>query len=322
MPSHPIEEVADQIYRVDTGLYRRGFAACYLIRSGDRLAFADTGTARTVPDLLAVTRKLGLGPHHVDYVIPTHVHLDHAGGSGDLMAACANARLVVHPKGATHMIDPGRLIAGATDVYGEEAFDRDYGGLTPIPEERVTLATDGLEIDLAGRTLTFLDTPGHANHHGCIWDARTRGFFTGDTFGLSYREFDTALGPWVLAPTTPVAFDPNAWLASLDRLMTYEPRAMYLTHYGRVDRPDLLVDGLRQCIRDLTDMALAEEGQVDPGRGARLKQAVSDYFKAGARAHGVELGDERVADLLAMDIDLNAQGLEVWLIRRERRAGA
>jgi glyoxylase-like metal-dependent hydrolase (beta-lactamase superfamily II) len=321
MPSHPIEEVADQVYRCDTGLYRRGFAACYLIRSGDRLAFADTGTARTVPDLLAAIRQLGLGPDHVDFVIPTHVHLDHAGGSGDLMAACANARLVVHPKGATHMMDPGRLIAGATDVYGEEAFGRDYGTLTPIPEGRVTLATDGLELDLAGRTLTFVDTPGHANHHGCIWDPLTRGFFTGDTFGLSYREFDTAQGPWVLAPTTPVAFDPDAWLQSLDRIMAFDPQAMYLTHYGRIERPDLLVDGLRQCIRDLAAMALAEEGRADPGRAGRLKSEISDYFLAGARAHGVAMPDERVLDLLAMDIDLNAQGLDVWLIRRERRAG-
>lgn len=320
MPSHPIEEVADRIYRVDTGLYRRGFAACYMIRSGDRLAFADTGTARTVPDLLRAIARIGLDPTHVDYVIPTHVHLDHAGGSGDLMAACPNARLVVHPKGASHMIDPGKLIAGATDVYGEDAFGRDYGGLTPVAEARVTLATDGLEIDLDGRSLTFLDTPGHANHHGCIWDALTRGFFTGDTFGLSYREFDTARGPWVLAPTTPVAFDPDAWLDSLDRIMSYEPQAMYVTHYGRLDRPDLLVGDLRQCIRDLAALALAEEGRGDAERGARLKAAVSAYLLSRARGHGVEMTDERVLDLLAMDIALNAQGLDVWLIRRERRA--
>jgi glyoxylase-like metal-dependent hydrolase (beta-lactamase superfamily II) len=319
MSAEQFQEIADQVYRIDTGLYRSGFAACYMIRAGDRLAFADTGTARTVPALLAGVARLGLTPEHVDYVMPTHVHLDHAGGSGDLMAACPNARLVVHPKGATHMIDPGRLIAGATEVYGEEAFGRDYGGLTPVPEERTILATDGMQIDLAGRMLTFVDTPGHANHHGCIWDSRTRGFFTGDTFGLSYREFDSARGPWVLAPTTPVAFDPDAWLQSLDRLMTFNPQAMYLTHYGRIDRPDLLVDGLRQCIRDLAALALAEEGRADPERGARLKAAVADYLLRSARAHGVELPDDTIADLLAMDTELNAQGLEVWLIRREKR---
>jgi glyoxylase-like metal-dependent hydrolase (beta-lactamase superfamily II) len=320
MRAHPVEEVADQIYRVDTGLYRSGFAACYLIRSGDRLAFADTGTARALPDLLAAIQDLGLDPSHVDYVMPTHVHLDHAGGSGDLMAACPSAKLVVHPKGATHMIDPGRLIAGATDVYGEEAFARDYGGMTPIPEERVVLAQDGMQFDLAGRSLTFLDTPGHANHHGCIFDERSRGFFTGDTFGLSYRELDTDRGPLVLAPTTPVAFDPDAWLDSLDRLMAFEPRCVYLTHYGRIDHPELHVDALRKSILGLAALALAEEGRTDAERGARLRQAVTDYLIGAARDHGVSLSDERIVELLSLDIELNAQGLEIWLIRRERRA--
>lgn len=316
----PYVEIAANVYRIETGLYRPGLAACYLVRSGDRLAFVDTGTARTVPTLLAVIADLGLGPDDVDFVIPTHVHLDHGGGSGDLMTACPKARLVVHPKGAPHLIDPSRLIAGATAVYGEEGFAQDFGGLTPVPEERMTLASDGMEIDLAGRTLTFLDTPGHANHHGCIYDPQTRGCFTGDTFGISYREFDTEEGPWIFAPTTPVAFDPEAWLASLDRLMALEPRAMYLTHYGRVDDPENLVGALRQSIRDQAALALAEEGRDDSERLARLKSAIKEHLVASAKAHGATLSDAAIADLLAVDTDLNAQGLAVWLKRRERRA--
>lgn len=322
MTSIDHREIGDQIYCIDTGLYRRGLAACYLVRSGDRLAFVDTGTAHTVPTLLAVLADLGLAPEHVDYVIPTHVHLDHAGGAGDLMAACPNARLVVHPKGAPHLIDPARLVAGAIAVYGEAAFARDFGGLTPIPEQRVTLARDGMGIDLAGRTLTFLDTPGHANHHGCLFDQRTRGCFTGDTFGISYRAFDTVRGPWIFAPTTPVAFDPHAWLSSIDRLMGLKPRTMYLTHYGAVDATEALVGSLRRSIRDHAALALAEEGRDDPERPARLKQAVTKFLMEGAKDHGVDLSDSTIADLLAVDIDLNAQGLAVWLDRRARRMGA
>jgi len=316
------QEVADQTYCIETGLYRPGLAACYLVRSADRLAFVDTGTALTAPRLLGVIEQLGLTPGHVDYVIPTHVHLDHAGGSGQLMAACPNARLVVHPKGAPHLIDPSRLIAGATAVYGPEGFARDFGTLIPVPEERMILAEDGMELDLAGRALTFIDTPGHANHHGCIHDGLTRGCFTGDTFGISYRELDTAAGPWIFAPTTPVAFDPDAWQASLDRLMSLEPRAMYLTHYCKVDRPETLVDGLRQSIRDLAAIALQEEGRDDPERGSRLESAVRSHLVARAKGHGVTLDDAVISDLLAVDTDLNAQGLEVWLKRREKRAAA
>jgi glyoxylase-like metal-dependent hydrolase (beta-lactamase superfamily II) len=312
-------EVAPWTYRIDTGLYRLGFAACWLVRSQDRLAFVDTGTAHTVPTLLALVAELGLTPAHVDFVIPTHVHLDHGGGAGDLMAACPNARLIIHPKGAEHLIDPARLIAGATAVYGEEAFARDFGRLTPVPEERVTRAEDGLTIDLAGRPLTFLDTPGHANHHGCIFDAETGGCFTGDTFGISYREFDSPAGPWVFAPTTPVAFDPDAWQRSIDRLMALNLRVVYLTHYGMVQRPESLVERLRASIREQAAIALEEEGHADPARVGRLKAAIGAHLLASVRAHGVALPDEHVAELLAIDIELNAQGLDIWLKRRERR---
>ena len=314
--------VADGILRIDTGLYRPGLAACYLIRSADRLAFVDTGTSHTVPGLMQLVAELGLTPDHVDYVIPTHVHLDHAGGAGALMAACPRARLVAHLKAAPHLIDPTRLSSGATEVYGEAAFARDFGTLTPVAEERVIVAEDGLVIDLAGRALTFIDTPGHANHHGCLHDAESQGWFTGDTFGISYREFDTAAGPWIFAPTTPVAFDPDAWQRSLDRLLEPRPRAVYLTHYGRVDGPERLVDALRQSIRDLAGIALAEERRADDGRGARLKEAVSKHLVGSARAHGVSLPDSEIVALLAVDIDLNAQGLEVWLRRRAKRADA
>ncbi|AUB84131.1 MBL fold metallo-hydrolase [Candidatus Thiodictyon syntrophicum] len=320
MSSPAILEVADQVFRIETGLYRHGLAACYLVRSHDRLALVETGTAHTVPRLLQFIGELGLTPAHVDYVMPTHVHLDHAGGSGDLIAACPGAQLVIHPKGAPHMLDPARLIAGASAVYGADGFARDYGHLLPVPKARMIIAADGQEFDLAGRTLTFIDTPGHANHHGCIYDERTRGFFTGDTFGISYREFDQAAAPWLFAPTTPVAFDPESWLTTLDKLMAFKPTAMYLTHYGRVDAPETLVDGLRESIRALAAIALAEEDRDDPGRAARLKDAVSRHLVASARAHGVDMDHGRIIELLALDTELNAQGLEVWLRRLEKSA--
>lgn len=314
------QEIADGIYCIETGLYRHGLAAAYLVRSGDRLAFVDTGPANAAPALLSAIATLGLTPDHVDFVMPTHVHLDHAGASGHLMAACPNARLVAHPKGVPHLIDPSKLIAGSSVVYGEENFLRDFGAPLPIPAERVIVAEDGQTFDLNGRTLTFIDTPGHANHHGCILDSRTQGFFTGDTFGIAYREFDTLNGPWLFAPTTPVAFDPETWLASVDTLMAHEPRAMYLTHYGRVDRPDEHVEALRRSIRDLTELALREEGQPEDGRQDRIKKAVTAHLTQRAREHGVDLNDRHIQELLTVDTELNAQGLEVWLKRREKRS--
>lgn len=314
------EEVAAGIYCIETGLYRPGLAACYLVRAGDRLAFVETGSARSVPRMLAVVSALGLTPEAVDYVIPTHVHLDHAGGAGNLMARCPNARLVIHPKGADHMIDPSRLVAGATAVYGEEEFTRHFDTLTPIPAERVIVAEDSMVIELDGRPLTFIDTPGHANHHGCIFDEHTRGWFVGDTFGIAYAELHTPGGPFLFAPTTPVAFDPDAWQKSLDRLMDLDPKAVYLTHYGRLDDPQALEDELRRNIRDFTELALAEEDKEQAGRSKRLQEGVAEQLITRAGHQGCALDSHRIREVLAVDIALNAQGLEVWLARRARQA--
>lgn len=314
------QTVADGVYCIETGLYRDGLAACYLIRERDRLAFIDTGTTNSVPSLLGLIADLGLTPGHVDYVIPTHVHLDHAGGAGALMAACPNATLVTHPKGAPHLIDPAKLSAGAMAVYGEAAFAQDFGALTPVPEARVIAADDDQRFELAGRELRFIHTPGHANHHGCIFDTGSGGLFTGDTFGISYREFDTAAGPWLFAPTTPVAFDPEAWQQSLDRLLALEPTAAFLTHYGRIDAPERQANQLRRSIRDLAAIALEHADAAQPGRKERIKAAISAHLLVDARAHGCELTETRMRELLAVDLELNAHGLEVWLQRREKRA--
>lgn len=324
------EAIAEDVFLIDTDLYRPRLAASYLIRGGDRLAFIDTGTARALPRLLDAVAELGLTPAHVDAVIPTHVHLDHAGASGALMHACPNARLIVHPKGAPHLIDPAKLSAGATAVYGAEEFARHFGEIAPIPASRVELAEDEQAIDIGGRRLRFIDTPGHANHHGCLFDERTRGWFTGDTFGIAYPEFHTQAGPWLFAPTTPVAFDPPAWHASVARLLACAPRMMFLTHFGRVDHPEILAPQLRASIDALAEVALKEERRCESESAqggqaslARLKQGVADALAEAARAHGVRFEDSRIRELLAIDIDLNAQGLDVWLKRRHKqRQGA
>lgn len=314
------EPVAEGIWCIDTGLYRPGLAACYLVRGDNgRLAFIDTGTSNTVPLLMATLAALGHTPDQVDYVIPTHVHLDHAGGAGALMQQCPRAILAIHPKGASHMIDPARLAAGAMQVYGEAEFTAAFGALVPVPQGRVLPLEDGAEIDLGGRVLRFLDTPGHANHHGCIYDRESRGCFTGDTFGIAYRELYSPQGPYLFAPTTPVAFDPQAWELSLDRLMALDPQAMYLTHYGRLDRPADLVETLRHSIRTHAGMALAEATHGCEGRLGRLRSAVATHLVMGARTHGCTLDEAAIRQVLAVDLDLNAQGLEVWLVRQERK---
>jgi len=311
-----LHDLGGAVYAVDTGFQREHFDAAYLLVQGGRAAFVDTGTNFAVPRLLAALEHLGVARDAVDYVIPTHVHLDHAGGCGLLMQQLPAARLVVHPRGARHMIDPGALFAGALAVYGQEEMNRSYGALIPVAAGRVLTTSDGMHIDLAGRPLRFADTPGHARHHHCIWDEATRGWFTGDTFGLSYREFDTAKGPWLIPTSTPVQFDPEALRDSVRRLLEKQPACMYLTHFGRIGN----VPPLAAHMLGLLDrmVQLGEASRTLPDRHAVLKDGLMAIYRQSLEAHGCTLPPQQAETLLAIDLELNAQGLAVWLDRPER----
>ena len=301
------------IHTIDTAFQRDHFDAAYLIVEDGRGAFVDCGTNHSVPLLLAAVQQAGITPADIDLLIVTHVHLDHAGGAGLLMQRLPNATLVAHPRAAPHLIDPEKLIAGATAVYGEEEMQRSYGTLLPVPEARVRVVEDGETVMLAGRALECIDTPGHARHHHCIWDARSRSWFTGDTFGLSYRELDGPQGAFILPTTTPVQFEPQALKASIACMVECVFVAMYLTHYGPVSDVPRLAQSLYEQIDAMVAIADACDGRAD--RHRCIAAALSALYLERAHAQQVPLADEDVLRLLAMDIELNAQGLGVWLDR-------
>jgi len=298
---------------VDTGFHRPLFDAAYLLVERGRAAFVDTGTNHALPRLLAALAAAGIERDAVDFVIATHVHLDHAGGAGLLMQQLPRARLVVHRRGARHMIDPAHLMRGATAVYGAAEVERSYGSLVPVAAERVVETHDGKSLALAGRPLVFIDTPGHAMHHHCIWDAASRGFFTGDTFGLSYRDFDTGAGAWIMPTTTPVQFQPEALRRSIERMLAFAPQWIYVTHYGRVGEVPRLA---RLLLGQLDEMvAFARSLAPGPERHGALMRGLEAIHLRSLRAHGVTLSDERIRELLALDLELNAQGIAIWLDR-------
>ena len=312
-----LQALPQGVYAIDTGFHRDVFDAAYLVVEKGRAAFIDTGTNFAVPRLLGALQALGLGVEAVDWVIPTHVHLDHAGGVGLLMQHLPGAQLLVHPRGARHLIDPAKLWAGATAVYGEAEMQRSYGQLQPVAEARVQHSHDGQVLSLAGRPLKLIDTPGHARHHHCVWDEASRGWFTGDTFGLSYREFDTAQGAWIMPTSTPVQFEPELLQASVQRLLAAEPDCMYLTHFGRIGGTAAEVQRLgRLLLGLLADMvALGRRVQHAPNRHQALKEGQLALFSASLAAHGCKLSVADIETLLGMDLELNAQGMAVWLDR-------
>jgi glyoxylase-like metal-dependent hydrolase (beta-lactamase superfamily II) len=293
--------------------------ASHLIVEGGRGAFVDTGANDAVPLLLDALQQQGLDAAAVDFVFLTHIHLDHAGGAGLLMQHLPNARCVIHPRGAPHMVNPERLIAGTIGVYGEERTREMYGDIVPIDETRVVIADDEAWFDLNGRAMQALHTEGHARHHYVLNDPSSRGVFTGDNFGISYRECDTENGEFIYPTTTPASFDPAEAHKSVDRIMGCEPEQLYLTHYSRVRDLQRLAADMHAGIDDYVEMALAN--QAEPDRGEHIQQAMDDYLSGRLVEHGFKGDRDAIWSLLEIDIVLNAQGLVSWLQRLEKNNG-
>jgi glyoxylase-like metal-dependent hydrolase (beta-lactamase superfamily II) len=324
---HPLSH---GIYAVDSGFERDHFDSAYLIVQDGRAAFVDTAHNAAVPRLLGALDALGITRDAVDWVIPTHVHLDHAGGAGLLMSQLPSARALIHPRGARHLIDPSALIAGAVGVYGAEVVRATYGELLPIPAERVVESRierpEGMTVMLADRPLLVIDSPGHARHHHAVWDAASRGWFTGDTFGISYREFDGPRGVddcYIMPSSTPVQFEPAAMRTSITRMLSFDPLHVYATHYSRLNDPQRLAAQLWPQIDAFEHGALAwRAAQPDPGkitpaeRDAAMLVVVRQALLDGVRRAGSPVSEADSLRLLEIDIRLNAQGLAVWLAKQ------
>ncbi len=312
-----VTQHAHGIAAVDTLYVRPQMDASHLIIESGRAAFVDAGTNDSVPYLLDALAAAGLSPADVDYLFLTHIHLDHAGGAGLLMSKLPDARCVVHPAGAPHMRNPEKLVQGTIAVYGEALAKEMYGDILPIPDERVVEARDGESVSLAGRAIALFFTEGHARHHYCLYDETSRGVFTGDSFGLSYRELDTARGAFIFPTTTPTHFDPDEAHKSVDRILSYDPEVAFLTHYSAVTDLERLGNDMHRHLDAYVELAKAS-GDED-GRVERLTATLGRYLYDEVRAHGVTLPDEKVEELTRIDAQLNAQGLDIWLKRLAKR---
>jgi glyoxylase-like metal-dependent hydrolase (beta-lactamase superfamily II) len=300
---------------------REQFAASYLIVEGERAAFIDNNTSKAVPGMLQALADAGLAPEQVEYVIITHVHLDHAGGTSALMSACPNATVLAHPRAARHVIDPARLVASASAVYGEQGFRDLYGSIEPVPEARVRSMDDEQTLRFGARELRFMHTRGHANHHFCIADSATGSIFTGDAFGLIYPALQ-ATGTFAIPSTSPTDFDAELAQASIRRIVDQRPARVYPTHYGAVTDIQAAADQLLRHLEFAGALAAAAERSdlEDDALTGYAHARLRDYFAGLLDSRGVLGGDPRAWSLLEMDIDLNAQGIAFAANRKRRKA--
>lgn len=299
--------LSDNLHCVDALYTDVGLACCYLLRDGDECALIETGTANTVANVLATLAALKIAPSQVRYIIPTHVHLDHAGGAGQLMQHFANAELLIHPKGARHMIDPTRLIASSQQVYGEALFLKLHGEIIPVAASRVRSLEDDEVVTIGTRTLRVKHTRGHADHHFCLYDERTRGWFSGDMFGASYARQRYTNGSFVIPATTPTQFDPAIYQASIKALCSVEPKQFYLTHFSALTYQPQQQE---QLLRQLDEYAIL--GQQFAGDVVALEEQVLDVTRRELQQIISDTEAEAEIHSLRADAKLNAQGIAWW----------
>jgi len=294
-------------------------ASIHLMRHEDRVAIIDTGTQHSLPAVEAALQQIELSYENVDYVVLTHIHLDHAGGAGALMRQCPQAKLVVHERGARHMMDPAKLIAGTVAVYGKAAFEKLYGDVIAVEKDRILVPADGDTLSLSGRNLRFLDSPGHARHHHCIYDEQTNSVFTGDTLGISYPGMRNGDRFYLMPTTTPIQFDPDALHASIDKIMALQPQTLYLTHYSAVQPGAGHIAGLHEQIDAFVSLT-EEHAEADESQFVeRLSAALTKYLVARCCLEIPQISEHDAVHNIRPDAELNAQGLVFWWNHRRNR---
>lgn len=313
MPQIKSEDLGFGITCIDAQYLRPGLACFYLLERQGEYAVIETGTVHSVPYLEGLLAARGVAPQQVRYVIPTHVHLDHAGGAGLMMSRFPDAQLLVHPRGARHLVDPERLVSASKLVYGDELFRQLYGEIVPAPADRVIEVEDGAQFSLGQDSLLLRYTPGHADHHFCVWDETSRGWFSGDIFGISYGWFRTPGGDYVMPATTPTQFRPGDYVNSLQLLAAMDPERIFLTHYGELRYTAAAHQMLLEQLEAYLPLARAHCGDA-----AALEPAIVDYSLSVVSGLNPGLDMSRLRDDIRHDADLNAQGLAAWYQRENR----
>jgi glyoxylase-like metal-dependent hydrolase (beta-lactamase superfamily II) len=234
------QQVGDNIFSIDVMDRGKGFTSAYLIR-GEKLALIDCGPTSSADALLAGLQELQIDPLELDYLILTHIHLDHAGGAGYLAEKLPRLKVFVHEKGAKHLVDPSQLVAGAKAYWGE-VFSV-FGKLVPVPSHRVQTLQDGAEIDLGrGRRLKVIDTVGHSPHHHVYFDSDTRGIFSGDALGLYFPRLSEFLNDDIIIPGAPHPIRLEMMLASIQKLALLNVENIYFSHFGSKNHGQAIIE--------------------------------------------------------------------------------
>jgi glyoxylase-like metal-dependent hydrolase (beta-lactamase superfamily II) len=276
--------------------------ATAILHGAPGVALIDPGPATTIGTLEAALASKGIRFRDVRHLLLTHIHLDHAGAAGTIVARHPHMAVVVHRKGAPHLVDPAKLLSSAGRLYGQD-MDRLWGDVLPVPAESLQILDGGEALQIAGRDLLVEYTPGHASHHVSFFDQASRVAFVGDTAGIRRSDGDAAhgsmssQGEYVMPAVPPPDIDLDAWADSRDRILKWNPAALFLTHFGHYGDPRQHFDALFAHLSEWSRIVrhlLADATLDDPARQERFVEATlrdlrrsvgdvasEDYVRAG-----------------------------------------
>ncbi len=313
-----ISSFEENIFSFDANYFRKNFAAIHFINQNNKILIVDTATNHSAKRFLNTLHSMNISAESVEWIILTHVHLDHAGGAGLLMKMCPNARLAVHPRGVQHMVNPEKLWASVISVYGKEEAQNQYGKLIPVDEKRVVAVGEGEIIRFQNRRLQIFDAPGHANHHIVIFDEESRSFFTGDAFGIAYPELASKDGEFIFISSTPTQFEPKKFDTTVKKIMEQKPKSCFLTHFSKIMNIEKngyeLLKQIDEYVTITQQARNNHESQQELIRGKLFELLYKKFKKVNLNISKHEFGN-----LLSLDLSLNAQGLEYWNNKVNRR---
>ena len=306
-----VSSFGKNIFCFDANYIRKKFAAIHFINQNNKLLIIDAATNHSANRLLNALQTMNISPQSVEWIILTHVHLDHAGGAGLLMRMCPNAQLAVHPRGARHMVNPEKLWASVVSVYGKEEAEKQYGELIPVDENRVTTVGEGELISFHNRKLQIFDAPGHANHHIVIFDEESKSFFTGDAFGIAYPELTIENEEFIFISSTPTQFEPVKFDSTIKKIMKQKPKGCFLTHFSKIMNVEKNGYELLKQIDEYVSIT-EQTRNIHEGQQDQIKKRLFELLYKKLEKTNLSISRREFGNLLSLDLSLNAQGLEYW----------
>ena len=312
-----ISSFEQNIFCFDANYFRKNFAAIHFVNQNNKILIVDTATNHSAKRFLKTLQNMSISLESVEWIVLTHVHLDHAGGAGLLMKMCPNAQLAVHPRGVRHMVNPEKLWASVISVYGEKEAENQYGQLIPVDENRVVAVGEGEVIRFQNRRLQIFDAPGHANHHIVIFDEESKSFFTGDAFGIAYPELTNENGEFIFISSTPTQFEPVKFDATIKKILEQKPKTCFLTHFSKIMNIEKNGYELLKQIDEYVTITHQVRNNHD-NQQERIRVKLFELLYKKAKKVNLNISKREFGNLLSLDLSLNAQGLEYWNNRKSK----